>query len=295
MTSQVVLITGAGSGFGLRTAKALLARGHTVLATMRDPRGKDADAVQSLQEADFGDGASLYVFPLDVIEDASIDAALREAEQVAAPIDVLINNAGIWGPGVLEAFTMAQWQALFDVNLFGSVRLFRAVLPSMRARKSGLIVQISSLQGRFVLPYSGPYVASKFAVEGMAETFRAEVSPFEIEVCIVEPFDYMTEMKVKAHEHTAQDAAVQDAYGVGAFIEAAYLTPNSERSRDPTEVVEALVELVETPAGRRPFRVTVGNPLTQIEHINRLTDEMHAELYPMIGLAHLAPHITVDI
>lgn len=294
MNPQVVLITGSSSGFGFRTAEALVAKGHTVIATMRDPEGGNAEAAKSLQQAAASAEGSLHILQLDVTDDANVERAIGESSRIVGALDVVINNAGVWGPGALEAYDMAQWQALFNVNLFGSVRLFRAVLPQMRARKSGLVIQVSSLQGRFVLPYSGPYVASKFAVEGMAETFRAEVSPFGIQVSIVEPFDYMTEMKDKARDHLARDSEVQSAYGVGDFIEAAYLTPDPQRVRDPSEVVEALIKLVETPNGERPFRVTVGNPLPQIEQINRLTDEMHASLYPMIGLAALAPRISPD-
>lgn len=291
MNPRVILITGSSSGFGRGAAEALLARGHTVIATMRDPAGRNSAAAQTLREAESSAGGTLHVLELDVTDDASVDRAFADAVHLTKSVDVVINNAGIWGPGALEAYEMDQWQALFDVNLFGSVRVFRAILPLMRARKKGLVVQVSSLQGRFVLPYSGPYVASKFAVEGMAETFRAEIAPFGVEVSIIEPFDYMTEMKLKARDHVARNEQIQAAYGVSDFIEAAYLRPDPQRVRDPLEVVEALVRLVETPDGKRPFRLTVGNPLVQIEDINRLTDEMHAALYPMIGLDALAPRL----
>lgn len=285
---QAVLLTGSSTGFGRRAAERLAERGHTVYATMRGTRTANRVHADALQARAARDGLALRVLELDVTDDASVTAAIGAAVAEAGRLDVVVNNAGIWGPGILEAFTMEQWQSLFDTNVFGSVRVLRAVLPQLRHQGRGCVLQISSLQGRFILPYSGPYVASKHAVEGMAETFRYEVAPFGIEVCIVEPYDYGTEMKDKASAHVATDSARAAGYGdASRFIQQAYLTPDPQRVRDPAEVVDAIVRLVEMPAGRRPLRTTVGNPLPQIEQINALAAEMHGGLFPMIGLGHL--------
>lgn len=232
----------------------------------------------------------LRLFPLemDVTDEASVATAAQTILDQQGRVDVLINSAGIWGPGVLEGYTIAQWQHLFDVNVIGSVRAVRAFLPAMRAQKRGLIIQLSSLQGRFILPYSGPYVASKFAVEGALETFRYEVAPFGVEVCIIEPGDFMTEMKEKARQYTAADTDRTAAYGpVNDYIQQAYLTPNSQRSGDPMQVVDAIQTLIDAPDGERPLRTTVGNFLPQIEQINQLSLEMHQQLLPQLGLTQL--------
>jgi NAD(P)-dependent dehydrogenase (short-subunit alcohol dehydrogenase family) len=286
---QVVLVTGSSTGFGFLTAQRLASQGHQVYASMREADGKNAPHARRLRELAQRGDHRLTVIDLDVTDDASVDGAVARIAAEAGRVDVLVNNAGIWGPGVLEAFTLDQWHEVFAVNLFGSVRVARAVLPHMRSQRHGLVVQISSLQGRFILPYSGPYVASKHAVEGAMETFRYEVAPYGVEVCIVQPYDFMTELKQKAGSHTPADHAREASYGerTATMIETMYLTPDPTRAGDPEEVVDAIDRLIATPPGERPIRVTVRNPLPQIEQINQLAQEMHAGLFPAIGLADL--------
>jgi NAD(P)-dependent dehydrogenase (short-subunit alcohol dehydrogenase family) len=288
LNKQVVVITGSSSGFGRRAAERLAARGHIVFATMRESAGRNAPHAEALRELSEDAGWDLRVVEMDVTDDASVTHAIATVVSQIGRIDALLNNAGIWGPGVLEAFTMQQWQQVFDVNVFGAIRAARAVLPVMRGQGQGFILQVSSLQGRFILPYSGPYVSSKWAAEGMAETLRYEVAPLGVEVCVLEPFDFLTEMKDKAAGYAAHDANVSSAYGdADAFIRAAYLVPDPTRANDPAEVVDAMVALTEMPAGTRPVRTTVRNPMPQIEQMNALTSEMHQALFPMIGLGHL--------
>jgi NAD(P)-dependent dehydrogenase (short-subunit alcohol dehydrogenase family) len=285
---QVIVISGSSSGFGRRAAERLASRGHIVFATMRETDGRNAPHAEALRQRSQSQGWDLRVVEMDVTNDASVNQAISTVISQVGRIDALINNAGIWGPGVLEAFTIPQWRQVFDVNVFGAVRAARAVLPVMRGQAHGFILQVSSLQGRFILPYSGPYVASKWAAEGMAETLRYEVAPLGVEVCVLEPYDFMTEMKDKAPGYAAHDASVSSAYGdADAFIQGAYLVPDPTRAGDPAEVVDAMVALIEMPSGTRPARTTVRNPMPQIEQINALTSEMHHALYPMIGLGHL--------
>lgn len=292
---QVVLITGSSTGFGFRTAQHLAQHGLQVFASMREADGRNRAHAEALRTLAQQGGLALTVIELDVTDDASVTRAVDQVRTAAGRIDILINNAGMWGPGILEAFTLAQWHELFDVNVFGCVRVARAVLPLMRQQHQGLIVQLSSLQGRFILPYSGPYVASKWAVEGAMETLRYEVAPFGVEVCIVEPYDYLTEMKQKAASHTPADHDREATYGQTLdLIEKMYLTPDPTRSRDPHEVVEAVAMLIAAPAGQRAVRVTVGNPLPQIEQMNQLVQDTHAALYPSIGLGDLLQVHTVD-
>jgi NAD(P)-dependent dehydrogenase (short-subunit alcohol dehydrogenase family) len=288
MESQVILITGSSTGFGRGAAEQLARGGHVVYATMRATAGHNRAHADALGALAASEGLALHVLDVDVTDEPSVRRAVARVVAEAGRVDVLVNNAGVWGPGVLEAFTMDQWQQVFDVNVFGGVRAARAVLPTMRRQGAGLVVQISSLQGRFILPYSGPYVASKFAAEAMAETFRYEVAPYGVEVCIVEPYDFMTAMKQKAAGYAAADAAVEAEYGgTPALVRQMYLVPDPRRAGDPAEVVDAIVLLIEAAPGERPVRTTVRNPMPQIDRINDLSREMHAALLPAIGLGSL--------
>jgi NAD(P)-dependent dehydrogenase (short-subunit alcohol dehydrogenase family) len=283
-----VVITGSSTGFGFRSAKQMADAGHRVFATMREASGRNASHAQALRDHATGAKGSIEVVELDVTSDASVQAAVDGIAAEAGRIDVLVSNAGIWGPGVLEAYTLEQWREMFEVNVFGSVRAVRAAAPHMRAQRSGLIIQISSLQGRFILPYSGPYVASKWAVEGALETFRYELAPHGVEVVIVEPYDFMTEMKAKARDHQPADHEREAAYGATVdMIRQMYLVPDPTRAGDPQLVVDAIQGVIDAPRGQRPGRITVSNPIPQIEAINTLTDEMHAALYPYIGMQGL--------
>jgi NAD(P)-dependent dehydrogenase (short-subunit alcohol dehydrogenase family) len=285
---NVVLITGASTGFGFRSAKQLARQGYHVYASMRQVNGKNAPFAGELRDFASTHHCKLEPIELDVTDEVSVNGAVAQIAAQAGKIDVLVNNAGIWGPGVLEAFSMDDWKGIFEVNLFGSVRAARAVLPYMRRAGSGLIVQISSLQGRFILPYSGPYVASKFAVEAAMETFRYESAPYGVDVCIIQPYDFMTEMKQKAASHQPTDAERNALFAeANELIQKMYLVPDPGRVGDPQEVVDAISTLIGTPAGTRPIRTTVRNPMPQIEQINLLSVEMHAQLFPYIGLGDL--------
>lgn len=283
-----VIITGASTGFGRRTAIALANEGHKVYATMRNIDSANNALAQSLQNEKLQNNGQLIVVELDVTIDVSVKAAIDIIAKEVDGIDILINNAGIWGPGVLEAYSMQQWQQVFDTNVFGSIRVLNAVLPIMRQQKKGLVIQISSLQGRFILPYSGPYVASKFAIEGAMETYHYELAPLGIEVCIVEPYDFLTEMKEKAKNYVAENTAIQQQYGSADYvINNFYMIPDAARAGDPQELVDSLKALIDLPAGERPLRTTVKNPLVQIEQMNALQNEMHQQLFPYIGLQDL--------
>jgi NAD(P)-dependent dehydrogenase (short-subunit alcohol dehydrogenase family) len=137
-------------------SKILARQGYHVYASMRQVNGKNAPFAEELRDFATANHCKLESIELDVTDEASVNGAVAQIVAQAGKIDVLVNNAGIWGPGVLEAFSMDDWKEIFEVNLLGSVRAARAVLPYMRGAGSGLIVQISSLQGRFILPYSGP-------------------------------------------------------------------------------------------------------------------------------------------
>jgi NAD(P)-dependent dehydrogenase (short-subunit alcohol dehydrogenase family) len=138
LNKQVVVITGSSSGFGRRAAERLAARGHIVFATMRESAGRNAPHAETLRELSEDAGWDLRVVEMDVTDDASVTHAIDTVVSQIGRIDALLNNAGVWGPGVLEAFTMQQWQQVFDVNVFGAIRAARAVLPVMRGQGQGL-------------------------------------------------------------------------------------------------------------------------------------------------------------
>lgn len=178
MTGQSVLITGASTGIGRATAELLAARGYRVLATMRSP-----DKARDLAEAAKANGWDLTILPLDVRDDASVRAALDRAGDV----DVLVNNAGfeVWGP--LEEMTVGDLKDQFETNVFGPFRLITTLLPSMRRRGHGVIVNVSSVAGRVAGPLNGLYAASKYALEALTETLNIEAGHFGVRAHIIEP------------------------------------------------------------------------------------------------------------
>ncbi|MBO0732709.1 MAG: SDR family oxidoreductase, partial [Acidimicrobiaceae bacterium] len=180
MTKQVVLITGASRGFGAAAARRIADRGHTVVATMRDPV-RDGPAVrQGLEQ-------SIETVRLDVTDSSRVEAAVAQTLERHGRIDALINNAGYGLFGPIEGGTEAQLWAQLDTNTFGPWRMIKAVLPSMRRRRQGKIANVTSLSGRVTAPMLGHYAATKFALEALSEGLRFEVGALGVQVCIVEP------------------------------------------------------------------------------------------------------------
>src|SRR5258707_1052541 len=184
--SKTILITGASSGFGRDTAETLFRAGHTVYASMRGAQGKNREAAEALRKL------GIMTVELDVSDDASVEAGVKKVLAEAGKIDVLINNAGIGSAGVTEAFTAEQAEVVFETNVIGLLRVTRAVLPSMRENRDGLIINIGSVLGRVTFPFFGIYGASKFAVEALTDSLRYEVSQLGVEVVVVQPSAYPT-------------------------------------------------------------------------------------------------------
>ncbi len=252
---RVAVITGASSGFGRLTAEALAAAGWRVYAGVRNVADRNADAAKRLREA------GVMVVELDVTDDASVDAAAARVLEEAGAVDVLMNNAGSGYFGIIEAFTPAAIERQFAVNVFGPLRVNRAFLPSMRYRRRGLIVYVSSTLGRYVLPFSGPYAASKWAIEAFAEVSSYELAPFGVDVTILEPGAFRTEIFAKFTG--ADDAARIVSYGdVPKYAEVLTSAFDQEmEGRDPAEVARAVLNLAEMPEGTRPLRLPVpANP-----------------------------------
>jgi NAD(P)-dependent dehydrogenase (short-subunit alcohol dehydrogenase family) len=282
MTQRTAIVTGASSGFGRLTAQTLAADGWRVYATMRNVATTNAGAATDLKKA------GISVVELDVTSDASVDAAAKTILSEAGAVDVLVNNAGTGFFGIEEAFTPAAAERQFATNVIGPLRVNRAFLPSMRERRSGLVVYVSSVVGRMIVPFGGIYTASKWALEALAETSSYELAPFGIDVAIVEPGAYATDIfgKITA----ADDSARVTAYGdVAKYSEQlSERLGASAQERDPQEVADAIVRLAKAAAGTRPLRTVVPeNPA--IEGINDAVAPIQREIIKSFGLEALLP------
>src|SRR3989454_8765982 len=214
--SKTILITGASSGFGRDTAETLFRAGHTVYASMRNAQGKNREAAEALRKL------GIQTVELDVSDDASVAAGVKKVLAEAGQIDVLVNNAGIASVGVTEAFTAEQAKVIFDTNVIGLLRVTRAVLPSMRRKRDGLIINIGSILGRVTFPFLGIYGASKFAVEALTDSLRYEVSQLGVEAVQVQPSGYPTNLF--ASVQTPAGIEVTESYGEGGHIPDAMVT-----------------------------------------------------------------------
>jgi len=282
MNKPTVLITGASSGFGLLTAKALTRKGHTVFATMRDSRVKNAKAASDLTHHASKTPGRIHVLDLDVTDESSVQAAVDKALSLEGVIDVVVNNAGVGSLGLTECFTVDQFQQILDVNLLGAQRVNRAVLPSMRKRASGLLIHVSSIVGRLVPPISSPYAASKFALEALAESYHYELAPFGIESIIVEPGSYST-----SFEHAKQTPADKERiarYGsAGEMWEKVFrqtrVAAGKTHLQNPEDVAVAVARLIDMPAGKRPLRTVIGaGMLAQyVEALNRVGSDLEED------------------
>ena len=282
--SKTILITGASTGFGRDTAETLVRAGHKVFASMRDPETKNRKHADALSAQD------IEIIALDVTDTQSVDEAVAKVVAKAGGIDVLINNAGVAAAGVSEAFTAEQATALFDVNVIGLHRVTRAVLPVLRNQQDGLIINVGSVLGRVTLPFFGLYGASKFAVEALTDSFRYEVSQLGIDVVLVQPSAYPTQMYASATQPA--DAARAAEYGAvqeipGAMFEHLTGTFSAPGAPNPHDIAEAIAKLIATPKGARPARTVVGGSFGA-DTLNDATAPVQAGAVEALGLNHLA-------
>jgi NAD(P)-dependent dehydrogenase (short-subunit alcohol dehydrogenase family) len=282
-SKQVIFITGSSTGFGRLFAETLARKGHTVFATMRDPGGRNAKNASEIRTLAEKESLPIHVLELDVTDDASVERAVRAAVAKAGRIDVAINNAGYVVSGLAEAVTTEQAQRLMDTNFFGAVRVNRAVLPRMRSQRSGLLVHISSGAGRIVGPSMGFYCASKFALEALAESYSYELASQGIESVIVQPGSYET--PVKGNMVMAADEARTNTYGAVSQIAAKINAALSSMAGDAQEVADAVLRIIETPAGEKQLRYLVSPETFGVDQINALSKQVQANLLEAFGLA----------
>ena len=281
-SKQVVLITGSSTGFGRLFTETLARKGHTVFATMRDPGGRNAKNASEIRALAEKDSLPIHVLELDVTDDTSVERAVDAAIAKAGRIDVAINNAGYYLTGLEEAVTTEQARRLMDTNFLGPVRVNRAVLPHMRRQRSGVLMHISSGAGRVVLPSAGFYCASKFALEALAEAYSYELAAQGIESVIVEPGQYET--PIFGSTVTAADESRTNTYGAAKEIPAKVNGALSSTAGNAQEVADAVLRIIETPAGERQLRYFVGPQDFGVDEINALAKRVQANVLEGFGL-----------
>jgi NAD(P)-dependent dehydrogenase (short-subunit alcohol dehydrogenase family) len=282
-SKQVVLITGSSTGFGRLFAETLARKGHTVFATMRDPGGRNAKNAAEVRTLAEQDALPIHVLEMDVTDDASVERAVDAAVAKAGRIDVAINNAGYVLSGLAEAVTPEQAQRLMDTNFLGPVRVNRAVLPHMRRQRSGVLIHVSSGAGRVILPSFGFYCASKFALEALAEAYSYELASQGIESVILEPGQYET--PIFGHIVTGADEARTTTYGAVQQIPAKINEALSSTAGNAQEVADAVLRIIETPAGERQLRYFVSPQNFGVDEINALTKQVQTSVLEAFGLA----------
>jgi NAD(P)-dependent dehydrogenase (short-subunit alcohol dehydrogenase family) len=282
--AKTILITGASTGFGRDTAETLTREGHSVFASFRDRAGRNKSHAEALQSK------GINVVELDVTSDDSVERAVSNVLSVAGRIDVLVNNAGIASAGVSEAFTTEQVKDLFEVNVFGIQRVLRAVLPTLRKQRDGLVINVGSILGRVTFPFFGLYGASKYAVEALTDSYRYELSQLGVDVVLVQPSAYPTNMYASAQQPA--DKARGESYGeIGAIPAKMFGTFmeifQSKNAPNPHDVPEAIAKLVCQTKGTRPARVVVGEPYGS-DVVNRSVEPVQAQVIEGLGLGQLA-------
>ncbi|HEY1726934.1 MAG TPA: SDR family oxidoreductase [Candidatus Baltobacteraceae bacterium] len=277
---QTIVVTGASSGFGRDTVNRFADAGWRVFATVRDSQGRNAPAARELR------ARGVQVVELEVTEQASVDAAAADI-LARGPVDVLVNNAGAAFFGPVEGFTPELARKQFEVNVFAPLRVNRAFLPSMRERRTGLIVYVSSIVGRLVLPFGGVYAASKWAIEALAEATSYELRPFGIDVAIVQPGAFSTNISESrvGPDDTPRLAGYADVLPLAQNISTGL--QQAAAGRDSREVAEAIFGLAAMPRGTRPLRTLVPDEAS-VASLNALAAEVQRGTLADFNLEPLA-------
>jgi len=293
MSKKIILITGASSGFGRLTAEALANAGHCVYASMRDVAGRNAKNAAEMAEMAAAEGIDLRAVELDVQSEPSTSAAVEKIVAESGQIDVLVHNAGHMMFGPAEAFAPEQFAQQYDVNVLGAQRVNRAVLPHMRAQKQGLLVWVSSSStAGGTPPYLAPYFAAKAAMDALAVQYARELARWGIETSIVVPGAFTKGTNHFANSGRPADEARVAEYEAGPYkgfaeeVQKAFaaIVPDDA---DVSGVANAIVEIVDMPFGKRPFRVHY-DPTEDGANVGfTVTDRLRAEMLHRVGLSDL--------
>src|ERR1700761_3177423 len=287
---NVIVITGASSGFWLMSAQALAHAGHTVYAGMRETTGRNAARVADMQRYAKENGVDLRAIEMDVASQPSVDAAIAQIVAEHQRLDVVIHNAGHMSYGPAEAFTPEQFAQLYDTNVLSTQRVNRAALPQLRKQGRGLVVWVSSSSVRGgTPPYLAPYFAAKAGMDSLAVSYAGELARWGIETSIVVPGSFTSGTNHFAHAGSPADAQRAEEYANGPtadFSEVAFkgLADLEPADADPQAVADAIVEVVDKPFGKRPFRVHIDPSEDGAEIVNGVADRVRAELLRRIGL-----------
>jgi NAD(P)-dependent dehydrogenase (short-subunit alcohol dehydrogenase family) len=245
--SKTFLITGVSSGFGRAFAQAALDAGHTVVGTVRNAAARDAFTALAAERA--------HAVVLDVTDFEAIAPAVAAIAQTVGPIDVLVNNAGYGHEGTLEESPLDDLCRQFDVNVFGAVAMIKAVLPAMRERRSGHVINITSMGGFITMPGIAYYCGSKFALEGITDALAKEVAGFGIKVTAVAPGSFRTDWAGRSMVRASRSVADYDT--LFDPIREAREAKSGKQAGDPHKAAQALLEIVA--AKNPPVHLLLGN------------------------------------
>ena len=291
-SSSVILITGAATGIGQLSAHSLAEAGHTVYTSMRGIGERNAEHAQKERDYATARGVELHVVELDVSSQDSANQAVQTILAQQGHIDVVLHNAGHLMVGYVEAFSSEEIDSLFDSNVLGVARVNRAVLPHLRERGAGLLLYTGSTTSVLIPPFLGPYVASKMAMDGLAQTTSYEVSQFGIETCIVMPGPF-----TQGTEHFPNASRPADKATTAAYARLDSMVARNEEATsslftpgvnaDPQAVADEFVRIVGLPAGTRPFRSVLDFTNGNVEAANALLWKLQEDYLTRMGFARL--------
>ena len=290
---QVIVITGASSGFGALAARALAHAGHTVYASMRETTGRNAPQVAAVQQYAAEHAIDLRAVELDVASEASCETGIQEIIAAHGRLDVVIHNAGHMSFGPAEAFTPEQFAQLYDINVLSTQRVNRAALPQLRKQGRGLVIWVSSSSARGgTPPYLSPYFAAKAAMDSLAVSYASELSRWGIETSIIVPGAFTKGTNHFVHSGSPADKARAAEYDQGPYAGLPEQSLKGLASLEPADadvgaVADAIVRVVETPFGNRPFRLHIDPSQDGCEIVNGVADRVRAEMFRRIGLDDL--------
>jgi NAD(P)-dependent dehydrogenase (short-subunit alcohol dehydrogenase family) len=290
---QIIVITGASSGFGALTARSLAHAGHTVYATMRETTGRNAPQVAEVARYAAEHGVDLRTVELDVASDASVEAGIAKIVADNGRLDVIVHNAGHMSFGPAEAFTPEQFAELFDINVLSTQRVNRAALPQLRKQGRGLVVWVSSTSARGgTPPYLSPYFAAKAAMDSLAVSYASELTRWGIETSIVVPGAFTKGTNHFAHSGKPADTARAAEYDNGPYAGLPEQSLKGLASLEPADadagtVADEIVRVVGLPFGKRPFRTHIDPSEDGCEIVNGVADRVRAEMFRRIGLEDL--------
>jgi NAD(P)-dependent dehydrogenase (short-subunit alcohol dehydrogenase family) len=290
---KVIVITGASSGFGALTARALAHAGHIVYASMRETTGRNAPQASEVVRYAKDYKVDLRTVELDVASDASVNAGIAKIIADNGRLDVVVHNAGHMSFGPAEAFTPEQFAQLYDINVLSTQRVNRAALPQLRKQGRGLLVWVSSSSTRGgTPPYLSPYFAAKAAMDSLAVSYAAEISAWGIETSIIVPGAFTKGTNHFLHSGSPADKDRAAEYDDGPYAGVpekalAGLAALEPADADVGDVATAIVDVVGMPFGSRPFRTHIDPSQDGAEIVAGVADRVRSEMFRRIGLENL--------